>query len=49
MKKKTMCDSLFGKDIYVKTKSGSGGQITYWKGTVVSCSILLSSYTYGLY
>ena len=28
------CDSLFGKDMSVKTESGFGGQVTYWEGTV---------------
>ena len=27
-------DSLFGKDGLRKTKSGLGGQVTYWKGTI---------------
>ena len=37
-----MCDSLFGKDMSTKKESGSGGQVTYWEGTVVSHNTPLS-------
>ena len=33
-KENPKCNSLFGKDGMWKTKSGLGGQVTYWKGTV---------------
>ena len=33
-KENSKCDSLFEKDCLWKTKSGFGGQITYWEGTV---------------
>ena len=32
-----------------KIEFESGGQVTYWEGTVVSRSTPLSPYTYGLY
>ena len=44
-----MCDSLFGKDMSVKTESGFGGQVTYWEDTVVSRNTSLSPYTYDFY
>ena len=49
IRKKTLCNSLFGKDMSVKTESRFGGQVTYWEGTVVSRSTPLSLYTYDLY
>ena len=44
-----MCDSLFGKDMSVKTEFGFGGQVTYWEDTVVSHNTSLSPYTYDFY
>ena len=41
-KENSKCDSLFGKDNMWKTKIGSGGQVIYWQGTVVSRSTPLS-------
>ena len=41
-KENPKCDSLFGKDSLWKTKVESEGQVTYWKGTVVSGSTPLS-------
>ena len=33
-----MCNFLFGKDMSTKIEFGFEGQVTYWKGTVVSRS-----------
>ena len=44
-----MCDSLFGKDMSVKTKFEFENQVTYYKGTMVGHNIPPSPYTYGLY
>ena len=49
IRKKTLCDSLFGKYVSAKIESGSEGQVTYLEGTVVSRNTLLNSYMYGLY
>ena len=49
IRKKTLYDSLFGKDMLAKTEFGSEGQVTYWEGTVVSCITPLNPYTYDLY
>ena len=36
IRKKTLYDSLFGKNMFAKTESRSGGQVTDWEGTVMS-------------
>ena len=48
-KKKTLCDSLFGKNMSAKTKSKFKRQVNYREGTVVRRSTPLNLYTYGLY
>ena len=40
------CDSLFGKNSLRKTKSGLGGWVTYWEGTMIDSSTLLSPKNY---
>ena len=43
--KKTLCDFLFGKDMFTKIESGFEGQVTYWEDTVVNRNTFLNLYT----
>ena len=49
IKKKTLCDFLFEKNISPKIESGSRGQITYYEDMMVNRNTSLSPYTYGIY
>ena len=49
IRNKSICNFLFGKDIYAKFEFEFENQVTYWKCTVMSRSTPLSSHTYDLY